>query len=121
MEPIFILIQHGEIIDVAGSPTALLFSAIDALEGFQVAVGCVNEYCQREIVGLVADVAPVGDCAHWYVSSEQDNGASPIGTWGHPESLVRVRLATQLRAGRFDDLANLPPPVCIAPAREVYA
>jgi len=110
----FLLIQDG-IIDCAECPANLAFSFIDAWIGFKVAVGCINEFGEHEIVGIVADVSRVIDCNTWRVSSSQDGYRRLIGATGSPASFVRTRLDTMHRNGDFADLCQLPPAVLVTP------
>lgn len=110
----FLLIQDG-IVDCAECPANLAFSFIDAWIGFKVAVGCINEFGEHEIVGIVADVSRVIGCNTWRVSSSQDGYRRLIGATGSPASFVRARLDVMYRNGDFADLCQLPPAVLIMP------
>jgi hypothetical protein len=110
----FLLIQDG-VVDVSDNPATLTYSFIDAFAGFKVAIGCVNEFDQHEIIGIVADVSPVAGCNTWRVSSAQDGYNRLVGAAGSPASHVRVRLGVMYENGDFADLCRLPQPVTVMP------
>jgi len=116
----FLLIQDG-IVDSAENPAGLAFSFVDAYAGFQVAIGCTNEFGQREIVSLVASVAPLAGASCWRVSSFQDGNNRLVGAAGSPASLVRVRLCAMYEHGRYDDLCQLPQPILVWPDKALVA
>jgi len=120
MKAQFLLIQNG-VVDCSENPGNLAYSFVDAFAGFQVAVGCVNEFGEREIVGIVADVVPVSGCNTWRISSHQDGYNRLIGAAGSPAAHVRVRLGVLYKNGYFVDLCNLPQPVMVMPGEPAQA
>ena len=111
----FLLIQDG-IVASDSDLHCLIRKAsarCDVFAGFKVAIGCVNEHGEREIIGIVADVAFLMDCKTWRITSKQDGYSRHIGATGAPEVLVCNRLTVMLNDGDFDDLVNLPAPVTI--------
>jgi hypothetical protein len=120
MKAQFLLIQDG-VVDYSENPGNLAYSFVDAFAGFQVAIGCVNEFGEREIIGIVADVAPVSGCNTWRVSSYQDGYNRLVGATGSPAAHVRVRLGVLYENGYFADLCNLPQPVTVMPGKPAEA
>lgn len=110
----FLLIQDG-LVDHSDRPDNLMFSLVDPYAGFKVVVGCVNEFKEREVVGAVAEVAPVEGCNTWRVSSIMDGYNRLVGAAGSPASFVRVRLGVMYQNGDFEDLCRLPSPVTVLP------
>jgi hypothetical protein len=104
---IFLLIQDG-IKDAADNPSDLRYSRIDPDHDFQVAVGCVNEFGEREIVGVIARAQPVEGCHSWRISSEIDGYSRLIGRRNCMSSVVKGRLHTFYRMGLFSDILQLP-------------
>ena len=115
----FLLIKDGVV--ASATTPADLFRAylpdFDVLDGFKVAIGCTNEFGEREIVGIVADVAPLVGCVTWYITSYQDGYYRHIGATGAPDILVSNRLHSLYEAGDYDDLVNLPQAVRIVRGR----
>ena len=115
----FLLIQ-GDIVASDSDPHSLIrktSSLYDVFAGFKVAIGCVNEHGEREIIGIVADVSPLKGCTTWLVTSKQDGYNRYVGATGSPDIFVSNRLWVMLSDGDFNDLCNLPPPVRIDPGK----
>ena len=111
----FLLIQGG-VVASDNDPYCLVRNAAmsyDIFAGFQIAIGCVNEFGAREIIGVVAVVAPLKGCSTWRVTSKQDGYNRHVGSTGAPDVLVCNRLTVMLDDGDFNDLCNLPTPVTI--------
>lgn len=119
----FLLIQGG-IIASDNDPYCLIRKAAplyDIFAGFKVAVGCVNEFGAREVIGVVADVQPLRGARTWFITSKQDGYNRHVGSTGSPDVLVANRLTVMLDDGDFDDLVNLPAPVQIQPGTALVA
>ena len=108
----FLLIQEG-IVDCAPRPDTLAYAYIDDTSDFQVAIGCVNEHDEREIIGIVAEAHPVEGAKTWRVSSELDGCNRMVGIAGLMKDFVKKRLRVYWHKGRFSDLCQLPQPVLI--------
>lgn len=122
MEKRFLLIQDNKVIETA--PTIRSLKCLDMREfrGWKVAVGCINEFDQPEIVGIVAEVYPIEITVNTYrISSETDGYARLIGRHYGPWYTVWLRLETLEYNGRFNDLANLPQPVILMPDRKALS
>lgn len=112
---VYLLIQGGKVKDHAIRPECLETTWIDQYAGFKVAIGCQIGSGEREIVGIIADVAPLLNSSCWRISSVQDGQYRLINSGPFPASLVKTRLRVLCEQGRFEDLANLPPCVVITP------
>jgi len=113
----FLLIQENKVVDAADRPLRLNWWAVRAFAGWRVAIGGVNEFGEREIVGIVAEVADLNttdSCCR--ITSEYDGYNRLIGNYPSPTKLVESVLERMYSARRFSDLANLPEPVEIWPA-----
>lgn len=108
----FLLIQ-GKVVDVADRPDKLAYSLINGSNDFQVAIGCVNEFGEQEVVDIVAHAHPTPDCVYWRVSSYLDGYNRMVGITGSMAEFVQGRLCIYLRQGRFHDLCCLPQPVTV--------
>jgi len=111
----FLLIQNDQVVDWTNAPDHLTFGGLDAFAGFKIAVAHVNEFGDKEVIGLAADVAPLSGCTTWRITSNQDGQYRLINSGGCPAELVRRRLRVMFEQGWFEDLANLPLPVVITP------
>lgn len=112
---IFLLIQDGKMRDHAICPQYLSTNRIDQYAGFKVAIGCQIGSGEQEVVGVIADVAPLSGSTCWRISSIQDGQYRLINSGTPPALLVKTRLRVMYEQGWFDDLANLPLPVTITP------
>jgi hypothetical protein len=108
----FLLIQ-GEIVDYAPRPDTLVYSFIDDVSGFRVAIGCVNEHGEREIIGIIAEAHPVEGAKRWRVSSELDGYNRMVGIVDRMKDFIRGRLRVYWQQGRFSDLCQLPQPILV--------
>lgn len=111
----FILIQNDQVLDHADDPMQLSTTSFDEYAGFKIAVGCLNNWSDCEIIGIAADVAPLPSTA-WRISSNQDGMRRLINSATNPLWLVLERLRVMFDQGWFDDLHHLPTPVIITPA-----
>jgi hypothetical protein len=110
----YLLVQGKAIVDIADSPSALLYSAVDDKLGFKVIIGCINEFNQAEIVGIIANIGELKDSPSWRICSAVD-GNTVIKARKSPIGLVRDRLGMMFRYGYFYDLCRLPVQVTISP------
>jgi len=108
----FLLVQ-GEVIDVCERPDKLNFAFVDMVSGFQVAIACVNELGDREVIGVVAEVRPMVGCTAWRISSELDGHRRLVGAAGEMRGLLRKRLCVYWRHRVFSDLCQLPARILI--------
>ena len=108
----FLLIQ-GKVLDAWHHPNNLGYQALDDTEPFKVAIGCVNEFGEQEIIGIVAVATPMPDCARWVVSSEMDGYDRMVGCTGRMADYVKDRLYSYYRNDMFSDLCKLPQPITI--------
>ena len=108
----FLLIQGG-IVDVSNRPDNLNYDVIDDTAGFKVAIGCVNEFGEEEIIGIMAVATPTPDCRRWIVSSHVDGYDRMVGCTGRMADYVKGRLCSYYRNDMFSDLCQLPQPVTI--------
>jgi hypothetical protein len=108
----FLLIQ-GEVVDVCEHPDRLNFAFVDKVNGFKVAIACINEFGAREVIGIVAVVLPMLGCTTWCVSSELDGHRRMVGIAGDMKGLLRKRLQTYRQHRLFSDLCRLPSPILI--------
>lgn len=114
---VYLLIQGGRVVDHCTALGCLWLSDIDEYAGFTIAVGYQTEWGEKEVVGVIADVAPLPvACSNWRVTSETP-GCLPytINTPESPSDFVKWRLRTLAVKGYFDDLTNLPPTLTIKP------
>jgi hypothetical protein len=108
----FLLIQ-GEVVDASVRPDNLNYDVIDDTAAFKVAIGCVNEFGEQEIIGIVAVATPTPDCRRWMVSSHMDGYDRMVGCTDRMADYVKRRLSAYYRADMFSDLCQLPQPVTI--------
>jgi hypothetical protein len=109
----FILIQNDKVLSTAITPTFLRIEKLDAYAGFKIAIGCINDWGEREIVGIAASVAPLSGAKAWRVSSYQDGMYRLINTAICPGTFVIRRLGAMQGAGQFIDLTDLPEQVVL--------
>jgi hypothetical protein len=114
----FILIQDG-IVDVTDRPCRLHWEHLLVDAGWKVAIGIVNEFGEREIAGIVAEVYATGEwCPRAVrISSEMDGLDALIDGYPSVPDFVLRRLDSMYCRGRFNDPANLPQPVILRPDR----
>ncbi len=105
---LFILIQNNRVLDYAIMPRFLRIEKLDVYAGFKIAIGRISEWGEREIAGVVVDVAPLSGAKTWRISSDADGLYRLIGASVCPAELVTKRLGVMQGAGKFSDLANLP-------------
>jgi hypothetical protein len=110
---VFVLLQEGEIVDRAATPSFLHFDRVNEKKGFQVAVGRINDSGKREIVGVVANSIPRYGYSALRISSEIDDHNRLVGAALSPAEMIRQRLSVYWRKGRFDDLGQLPQTVVV--------
>lgn len=108
----FLLIQ-GEIVDVSVRPDTLNYIFVDDVSGFQVAVGCVNEFGKPEIIGIIAEMHPCVNARVYRISSEIDGYNRLVGITDRMKTIIQNRLGVYWRSGKFADLCNLPQPVIL--------
>ena len=108
----FLLIQ-GEVLDAWQDPCNLGYQVLDDTKPFKVAIGCVNEFGEQEIIGIVAVATPMPDCRRWIVSSHLDGYDRMVGCTDRMADYVKRRLSAYYRADMFSDLCNLPQPITI--------
>ncbi len=113
----FLLVQAGEILDTAAEPNDLLYSAVDGTTGFNVAIGCINEFDKPEVVKVVASSFPAADAARMYITSLADGPDRMLGFATSMTELIRMRLNTYFARGLFDDLLQLPETIIIRGAK----
>jgi len=113
----FLLIQDDHVVDWDTNPAHLSLAELDAFAGFKVAVAHVNEFGDKEVVGIAADVLPLADCVTWRITSNQDGMHRLVNSAGCPARLARHRLRAMFAQGWFKDLCQLPLPVVITPGR----
>jgi hypothetical protein len=111
----FLLIQDDHVVDWDTNPGHLSLAGLDALAGFKIAVAHVNEFGDKEVIGIAADVAPLYGCATWRISSNQDGMHRLVNSGGCPARLARRRLRVMFTQGWYGDLCQLPLPVVITP------
>lgn len=113
---IYLLIQGGRVVDNCSAFRCLRLYDIDSHAGFKIAVGCKNEWGEKEVIGVIVDVASLAGCKIWSVTPVT-HGCSPytIHTNDTPGDFVRHRLSLMIGGGHLD-LANLPPTLTIKPA-----
>jgi hypothetical protein len=120
--PHFLLIQGGEVIDHADRPCRLIGSYVWSDEHWLVAAGCINEFGEREIVGIVAKVCPILSSMHSIrITSEMDGDFVLIDNYPTIHDIVVGRLDSMYCRGRFRDLANLPQPIIVTPVRRALS
>lgn len=105
---LFVLIQDNKVLDKAITPNFLRIDKLDAYAGFKIAIGCINEWGEREIAGVVADVGLLSGAKTWRISSPTDGLYRLIGAAMNPAELVTNRLGVLQGSGEFSDLDNLP-------------
>jgi len=110
----FLLIQGG-VLSTADTPDALDYDLCDASKTWEVFLGHVNEFGDREISGCVARVHPCLDCRTWRISSDQDGYARLVGAIGSPDYIIAQRLMTLYWSDRFYDVACMPMAVEVMP------
>lgn len=113
----FLLLQDNTVFDSADEPGQLSLWGIEPFAGFKIVLGYIDEGGEKEILGIAADVAPIGDCVTWRISSVQDGQHRLINSAGCPGRLARRRLHVMFTQGWFDNLCQLPMPVTIVPGR----
>jgi hypothetical protein len=111
-KPVFLLIQ-GDVLDTWHNPGDLGYQVLDDTVPFKVAIGCVNEFSEQEIVGIVAVATPMPNCRRWIVSSYMDFYDREVGCTGRMADYIRDRLRSYYRNDMFSDLCNLPQPITI--------
>lgn len=114
----FLLTQGDKVLGHADRPEQLSLADLDQYAGFKIALG-YNGADGREIIGIVADVAPLSGCTTWRISSVQDGLHRLINSSGCPARLVRRRLRVMFKQGWFDNLHQLPLPVVITAGERV--
>jgi len=112
---VFLLIQEGAVRDVTDSPFRLKYELINASQSWEVYMGHINEFGDREISGKVAHVYPCEGCRTWRVSSSMDGYNRLVGPLTSPTVYVKQRLTTLYKRDRFYDVANLPQLVEVMP------
>jgi hypothetical protein len=108
----FLLIQ-GEVLDAWHNPDNLGYQVLDDTKPFKVAIGCVNEFGEQEIIGIVAVATPTPDCKRWIVSSHMDGYDRMVGCTDRMADYVKSRLRSYYRSSMFSDLCQLPQPITI--------
>ncbi len=109
----FLLIQGGTVLDGTATPSFLHYNRVNDRKGFQVAVGCVNEFGKKEILGVVANSIPKPGSTYLRLSSEIDNANRRGVSLLSPAEIIRQRLYIYWQKGRFDDLCQLPQTIVV--------
>ena len=109
----FLLIQDGVVLHKSATPSFLRFDRVNEDKDFQVALGCLNEFGKREVLGTVANAIPKYAATSYRVSSAIDADNRLVGPTTPMYEIVRQRLSVYWRKGQFDDLRNLPQTVVV--------
>jgi hypothetical protein len=103
--PNFLLIQYGRILDVSSSPVTLSWSLVNAQADIYVAVGCVTEYGEREVIGVCGRYRYVPFAEKWKVSiDERWHYQSEVSD--NPGIVLRDALYELKKQGRLSDVVN---------------
>lgn len=105
---LFILLQGNKVIDQAITPSYLYTDRLDVYAGFKIAIGYINEWDKKVVMGVVADVTPLRDAKNWRISSDIDGMYRLINAAGCPAALVVKRLDNLRAAKKFSNLTKLP-------------
>lgn len=111
---IFLLIQEGRVVDYCAVVSCLRIHTIDDCAGFKIAIGYQNEYGEKEVIGILADVAPLAACKIWGITPLYGGTPYSICTRSTPGEFVKHQLSVAHTQGNLD-LANLPPTMTIKP------
>jgi hypothetical protein len=113
---VYLLIQGDKVVDHCLALNCLRVGDIDSYTGFKIAVGIQTEWGEKEIIGVLADVAPLFGYNTWHITPSLGGGSYDMTTNDAPSNAVKHRLRLAMERGAFDDLANLPPPLTIEPS-----
>jgi hypothetical protein len=105
--PFFMLVQDARVLDCCQNPTALLWTLLDDSTDFSVAVGIINEFGKREVVGTCAEFRAKVDSKIAYLSGPQD-GYRRLVSKGAAAECIRNRVCTLFRGGQLSDPCNFP-------------
>jgi hypothetical protein len=104
-EPYFILVQGGCTLDSSQHPSALMWSLLDPEVGFKVAIGVIDEYGHREIVGICAEFSCYGGDT-FYLTSDMDGYMRMINLAETSVEIIKSRLYQLYSMKRFSDPFN---------------
>lgn len=110
---IFLLLQGGTVLDKTATPSFLHFDRVNENKGFQVAIGIVNEFGKRVIIGVVANAIPRPGHTSVRISSEVDDHNRLVGATHSLSEMIRRRLSAYWRLGLFKDMSHLPKTVVV--------
>jgi len=108
--PIFLLIQDNYPIDFGDSPVTLAYNYVDLQADFFVACGVINEFNQREIVGIVGEYRYKPLAKRWRCETERGKGTKLVSIHtitDSPRNLLRDAIYAIRRNGWLSDVANL--------------